>query len=189
MAYKEIIICTSIILLILALRVLFVDFRKSKNKKYIFLFASLRITRIAGFMLGMIFSFLFIFNPFYFEIWTEIPTSILAMFIVLPPNLMMGFIISFMFLGIGMIVWKPFLTQKEVEEYFYKQFHFAERPTTKEIKKLSKILRKEPYMVVPLLLLILFFLSSHFRISSFVLSILKDNQSYCSIETQLKKIF
>ena len=115
--------------------------KKIINIKHNLFTLSSGVVMLMGFIAGIILSFFFLFS--FMETLGSDPNRLIVIFIILPITVITGAIMAYLGIGISFILWKPFLSLKEV-----KKFIFEPRTPEKKIPRIINILLVKPYYVL-----------------------------------------
>ena len=138
--------------------------RKNKLNKSALIQISISVSLVFCFIGSIPFS-IFILLPF-LEILGPEPNKLIVFFVVIPVIIVIGIIFGYIGLFFCLLVWKPLLTKRDIDECIYKQILFRKGLviSKKDICWLKKNILKKPwYLLMAALLFIAFVLDQVYR--------------------------
>ena len=137
--------------------------RKEKNKSTL-IKISLSLSLVFCFIISIPFS-IFILLPFLEKLGPE-PNKLIVFFVILPVIIIIGIIFGYIGLFFCLLIWKPLLTKRDIDDCIYKQILFRKGLVIrkKDIRWLKKNILKKPwYLLMAVLISLAFILDRIYR--------------------------
>ena len=121
---------------------------KKRTGKTTLIKLSLSLSMVICFVLSIPFS-IFILLPL-LEILGPEPNKLIVFFVILPVIIIIGIIFGYIGLFICLLIWKPLLTKREIDECIYKQILFRRGLviSKKDIRFFRKNALKKPWYIL-----------------------------------------
>ena len=138
--------------------------RKNRLNKSTLIRISLSLSLVFCFVVSIPFS-IFILLPFLEKLGPD-PNRLIVFFVVLPIIIIIGIIFGYIGLFFCLLIWKPLLTKRDIDECIYKQIVFRRGLviSKKDIRWLKKNILKKPwYLLVAAIISFAFILDRIYR--------------------------
>ena len=122
--------------------------RKNKLNKSTLIRVSLSLSLVFCFIVSIPFS-IFILLPFLEKLGPQ-PNKLIVFFVVLPVIIIVGIFFGYIGIFFCLLIWKPLLTKRDIDECVYKQILFRRGLviSKKDIRWLKKNILKKPWYIL-----------------------------------------